>query len=163
MSSLIDHPVRKCLLTQMKLFDWSGYTLFVHVCLSEYLGYWYGKCPKIFNTLFHTFFCLNFAFYAFFFFLKFLSGMANSVDTDQTAPSGAVWSGSALFVYAILSDTWVYKNIRTITVHVFLFPCVLIIYVISVIDEEIVKTKFEYALKHLFKATLWNIFGYKKV
>ena len=25
---------------------------------------YYGKCPKFFNTLFHTFFCLNFAFYA---------------------------------------------------------------------------------------------------
>ena len=31
--------------------------------------------------------------------------MANSVDPDQTAPEGAVWSGSALFAYAILSDT----------------------------------------------------------
>ena len=30
--------------------------------------------------------------------------MANSVDPDQTAPSGAVWSGSALFAYVILSD-----------------------------------------------------------
>ena len=28
--------------------------------------------------------------------------MANSVDPDQAAPSGAVWSGSALFAYA----TW---------------------------------------------------------
>ena len=35
--------------------------------------------------------------------------MANSVDPDQTAPSGAVWSGSALFAFAILSDTLVYK------------------------------------------------------
>ena len=35
--------------------------------------------------------------------------MANSVDPDQTAPSGAVWSGSKLFAYAILSDTLVYK------------------------------------------------------
>ena len=35
--------------------------------------------------------------------------MANSVDPDQTAPSGAVWSGSALFAYAILSATLVYK------------------------------------------------------
>ena len=26
---------------------------------------------------------------------------ANSVDLDQTAPSGAVWSGSFLFAYAI--------------------------------------------------------------
>ena len=37
-------------------------------------------------------------------FLKILSGMANSVDPDQTASSGAVWSGSTLFVYAILSE-----------------------------------------------------------
>ena len=35
--------------------------------------------------------------------------MANSVDPDQTAPSGAVWSGSALFVYAILSEILVYE------------------------------------------------------
>ena len=35
--------------------------------------------------------------------------MANSVDTDQTAPKGAVWSGFALFAYAILSDTLVYE------------------------------------------------------
>ena len=34
-------------------------------------------------------------------FLKMLSGMTNSVDPDQTAPSGAVWSGSALFAYDI--------------------------------------------------------------
>ena len=31
-------------------------------------------------------------------------GMANSVDPDQTAPLGAVWSGSALFVQAYLSE-----------------------------------------------------------
>ena len=37
--------------------------------------------------------------------------MGNSVDPDQTAPSGAVWSGSALFAYAILSDTLVYKSL----------------------------------------------------
>ena len=30
---------------------------------------------------------------------KILSGMTNSVDPDQTAPSGAVLSGSALFAY----------------------------------------------------------------
>ena len=38
-------------------------------------------------------------------FLKTLSGMANSADPDQTAPEGAVWSGSTLFQYAILSET----------------------------------------------------------
>ena len=41
--------------------------------------------------------------------LKILSGMANSVDPDQPAPSEAVWSGSALFAYVILSDTFVFK------------------------------------------------------
>ena len=30
--------------------------------------------------------------------------MANSVDPDQTAPAGAVWSGSALFAQAYLSE-----------------------------------------------------------
>ena len=30
-------------------------------------------------------------------------GMANSVDPDQTAPLGAVWSVSALFAQAYLS------------------------------------------------------------
>ena len=31
-------------------------------------------------------------------------GMANSVDPDQTAPLGAVWSGSVLFAQAYLSE-----------------------------------------------------------
>ena len=31
-------------------------------------------------------------------------GMANCVDPDQTAPLGAVWSGSALFAQACLSE-----------------------------------------------------------
>ena len=31
--------------------------------------------------------------------------MANSVDPDQSAPSGAVWSGSLLFAPSILSET----------------------------------------------------------
>ena len=34
---------------------------------------------------------------------KDVDGMANSVDPDQTAPLGAVWSGSALFAKAYLS------------------------------------------------------------
>ena len=32
-------------------------------------------------------------------------GMANSVDPDQTAPLGAIWSGSALFAQAYLLIT----------------------------------------------------------
>ena len=31
-------------------------------------------------------------------------GMSNSVDPDQTAPLGAVWSGSTLFAQAYLSE-----------------------------------------------------------
>ena len=43
-------------------------------------------------------------------FLKLITGMADSVDPDQTAPKGAVLS--ALYAYAILSDTLVYENLE---------------------------------------------------
>ena len=42
-------------------------------------------------------------------FPKILSEMVNSVDPDQTAPEGAVWSGSALFAYVNLSVTLVFE------------------------------------------------------
>ena len=35
---------------------------------------------------------------------KDAEGIANSVDPDQTAPLGVVWSGSALFAQACLSE-----------------------------------------------------------
>ena len=35
---------------------------------------------------------------------KDAEGIANSVDPDQTAPLGALWSGSALFAQACLSE-----------------------------------------------------------
>ena len=35
--------------------------------------------------------------------LKMLVWIANRENTDQTASSEAVWSGSALFVYALLA------------------------------------------------------------
>ena len=35
---------------------------------------------------------------------KDAKGIANSVDPDQTAPLGAVWSGSALFAQTCLSE-----------------------------------------------------------
>ena len=35
--------------------------------------------------------------------------MANSVDPDHTDSERAIWSGSALFVYTILSVTLVYE------------------------------------------------------
>ena len=43
------------------------------------------------------------------FFLEILSQTANSVDHDQT---GAVWSGTALFAYSILSEILVYEIFR---------------------------------------------------
>ena len=35
---------------------------------------------------------------------KDAEGIANSVDPDQTAPLGTIWSGSALFVQPCLSE-----------------------------------------------------------
>ena len=35
---------------------------------------------------------------------KDAAGIANSVDPDQTAPRGAVWSGSAMFAQTYLSE-----------------------------------------------------------
>ena len=35
---------------------------------------------------------------------KDANGIANSEDSDQTAPLGAVWSGSAVFAKAYLSE-----------------------------------------------------------
>ena len=42
--------------------------------------------------------------------------MSNSVDPDQTAPLGAVWSGSALFAQAYLSE-----NLETLRYPMFMF------------------------------------------
>ena len=41
--------------------------------------------------------------------IKIFCWMANNIDPDQTGPSEAVWSGSAVFAYAIMSATVVYK------------------------------------------------------
>ena len=35
---------------------------------------------------------------------KDVDGIANSVDPDQTAPLGAVWSGSTLFAQTCVSE-----------------------------------------------------------
>ena len=48
-------------------------------------------------------------------------GMANSDDPDQTAPLGAVWSGSALFAQAYLSE-----NLESLRYYIFIV-CVLIL------------------------------------
>ena len=42
-------------------------------------------------------------------FHKILREAANSADFDQTAPSGVVWSWSALFAYTIVSKIFVYE------------------------------------------------------
>ena len=57
---------------------------------------WFWSLP--FYLLYHTNLCPKHA----------VNGMANSVDPDQTAPLGAVWSGSALFAQICLSKncTW---------------------------------------------------------
>ena len=47
-------------------------------------------------------------------FPKLLSGMANCVDPDQTVP---VLSGSTLFAYAILSETFLYEILRYLLYH----------------------------------------------
>ena len=56
-------------------------------------------CSKISNTK-YTFFS-KFSLSQFFIY-KMLTGIANSEDPGQTAPSGAVWPGSALFACPIL-------------------------------------------------------------
>ena len=43
--------------------------------------------------------------------------MTNSVDPDQTAPLGAVWSGSALFAEAYLSE-----NLGSLRYTLFVIP-----------------------------------------
>ena len=45
-------------------------------------------------------------------FYVFVDGMANTVDPDQTASKGMVWSWTTLFVYAILSENLMYKILR---------------------------------------------------
>ena len=67
------------------------------VPLNEILEQIYGKCPKLSNTLFYTFLAQILLFMQMFPKVHVPNGMANSVNPDQTAPSGAVLSGSTLF------------------------------------------------------------------
>ena len=67
----------------------------------------YRKFPKYSDT--QTFCCNHSKIWTMWLYHKVMSpndadGMANSVDPDQTAPLGAVWSGSALFAQACLSE-----------------------------------------------------------
>ena len=58
------------------------------------------------DALFHSFVALCLLFMQLF--LKILSGMASTVDPEQSGSSGAVCSRSTQFAYAILSGTLVY-------------------------------------------------------
>ena len=65
--------------------------------------------------------------------------MAYSVDPDQTAPSGAVWSGSALFEHAILSGTLVYEILGHLSYFIIntysykMFACFTLISLVSLV------------------------------
>ena len=50
-------------------------------------------------------------------------GMANSVDPDQTAPLGAVWSESALFAQAYLSENLGYLRYKLNTSRIVQSVC----------------------------------------
>ena len=59
---------------------------------------------------------------------KDAEGIANSVDPDQTAPLGEVWSGSALFAQTCLSEnlgkgwyTQILKEQSDLGLHCLLF------------------------------------------
>ena len=43
--------------------------------------------------------------------------MANSVDPDQTAPRGAVWSGSTLFAPTCVSEN-LYLTLYSVSSHI---------------------------------------------
>ena len=67
----------------------------------------YRKCPKYSDT--QKICCNHSKIWTMWLYHRVMSpndadGMANSVDPDQTAPLGAVWSGSALFAQACLSE-----------------------------------------------------------
>ena len=49
---------------------------------------------------------------------QILLKIANSRDPDQTAPEGAVWSGSALFVLSFLSGNYSLKFLYIDSIHV---------------------------------------------
>ena len=80
----------------------------------------YGNCPKILNTLFHTFWAfLLFYFYYYFFFLAVFSGLPNSVGPDQTAPEEQSDLGLHSLHMPFVRNFSV-QNFRTFTVYIIL-------------------------------------------
>ena len=49
-------------------------------------------------------------------FINIFSGMAGSIDPDQTTPEGAVWSGSAMFAYVNFVKNLGVQNFRSFTI-----------------------------------------------
>ena len=71
------------------------------------LKYMYRKFPKYSDTL--KICCNHSKIWTLWLYHRVMSpndadGIANGVDPDQTAPLGSVWSGSALFAQAYLSE-----------------------------------------------------------
>ena len=50
--------------------------------------------------------------------------MANSMDPDQTAPIGAVYSGSTLFAFILKSSVMLGNNLQQTTSAVNIFRCI---------------------------------------
>ena len=74
-------------------------------CMNRLDALWYRKDPKFSDT--QKICCNHSKIWTMSLYRRVLSpndadGMANSVDPDQTAPLGAVWSGSALFAQAYI-------------------------------------------------------------
>ena len=74
--------------------------------------------------------------------------MANSEDPDQTAPSGAVWSGSAMFAYAILAADLVYEILG----HLLYVSELLYIYFVCFVSYSVKINPFE-----LIQKLIWNV------
>ena len=87
----------------------NGY-LHIYICTNYFrhiLIDMYRKFPKYLDT--PNLFCDHSKIWTMWLYHRVMSpndadGMAKSVDPDQTAPRGAVWSGSALFAQAYLSE-----------------------------------------------------------
>ena len=89
----------------LKTFQWTFSSSFSLMFL--YIIYEYRKFPKYSDT--QKICCNQSKIWTTWLYHRVMSpndadGMTNSVDPDQTAPLGAVWSGSALFAQAYLSE-----------------------------------------------------------
>ena len=120
----------------------------------------YSKCPIILNTLLHTFlayFCFS---CSFFFFLKILSGMANSVDPDQTAP---IW------VYTVCKFHYVrHFGVQNFKIFTVIIVCMKLHHWLSKCTVKILIRQWdctnadwsESSLSHMTKGTFSGVMAY---